>query len=134
MSKVFLAVITLMSTIVFARPDYPNVAGQVYGGWIAPTFSENGFTLNGRIYFNQNSILAKSICSYGGMTVEVEVAGRATYTANTINSLSRAESTVSQNGIDCTTSIDPMTFNYIVTVNVLTLMVQGESLQLNREL
>lgn len=133
MSKLFFAVIALMSTIVFARPDYPNVAGQVYGGWIAPTYSENGFTLNGRLYFNQTSILAKSICSYGGVTLEVEVAGRATYTSNTINSLSRAENTVTQNGFDCTTSIDPMTFNYFVTANILTLMVQGESLQLNRE-
>ncbi|GEM_PF-5510574 len=134
MSKLLFAAIALMSTVAFARPDYPNVAGQVYGGWIAPTYSENGFTLNGRLYFNPTSVLAKSICTYRGTTLEVEVAGRASYTANTINSLSRAENTVSQNGFDCTSSIEPMTFNYIVTVNVLTLMVQGESLRLNREL
>lgn len=133
MSKLFFAVVALMSTLAFARPDYPNVAGQIYGGWVAPTFSENGFTLNGRLYFNQTSVLAKSICSYGGVTLEVEVAGRATYTSNTINSLSRAENSVSQNGFDCTTSVEPMTFNYIITANVLTLMVQGESLSLNRE-
>jgi len=134
MSKLFFAVVALMSTIVFARPDYPNVDGQVYGGWIAPTYSENGFTIKSRLYFNPASILAKSICSYGGVTLEVEVAGRATFTADTITSLSRVENSISEVGMTCSSSIDPMTFNYFVTANILTLMVQGESLTLNREM
>lgn len=134
MSKLVFAFVFLFSTLSYARPGYPNVAGQVYGGWIMPTFSEGGFTLNGRLYFNPSTMLAKSICSFRGVTLAVETSGRATYTANTISSISRAENTVSQNGLDCTAAVEPMTFNYIVTVNVLTLVAQGESLTLNREL
>lgn len=134
MSKLLFAFTVLLSTVVFARPEYPNVSGQVFGGWIGPAFEQNGFALHSKLYFNQNSLLVSNTCSFGGMTLEVEVSGRASYTTNTVSSMSRAENTVTNNGLDCTSSIEPMTFNYIVTGNVLTLIVQGQSMNLNREL
>lgn len=134
MTKLFFAVIALMSTIAFARPDYPNVDGQVYGGWIAPNIDGYGLTIKSRVYFNPTSILTKSICVFDGVTLEVEAAGRATFTATTITSLSRVENSISGSGMVCSTSIDPMTLNYIVTGNILTLMIQGETLSLYREM
>lgn len=108
-------------------------SGLVQGTWggVPPTVS-NGITFNLVIRIDANSITNTAVCTLGGHSITASATARAEINPTTIRTLEHAEYTSTENGLNCTASVDVGEVNYSVSGNSLTLTKNGQNMVLNR--
>lgn len=106
----------------------------VYGTWGGlPEISAGPATYVFQIDIRPSKVSNRVICKFtDGVTLQVDVASRATITDSQITILDSASNSTSKEGRSCEASITPGTLDYNVSGDHLTVSANGQTMTLDR--
>ncbi len=125
---------TLLGVIAALAFSFSSIASAnpaVFGNWSAVQ-QQNGFTLTMMASISATQTALGVKCEYQGQAVVVSGTVPSEVTASQILLKGSAKETKSVAGIECSIDVVPMTFDYSLNGDTLTLTAQGQSLPFTR--
>jgi hypothetical protein len=131
MKKLFslIALVTALTALSTAE----GAGLPVEGSW-GTTFHDNGISFDLSMKLENQTMTTTNVCTMAGRSLSVSVMVPARYDGASITVLAHAQREVSENGLNCTVSVQPDRMLYQIVGNTLVLSHEGrpEQFVLNR--